>query len=139
MESKILIDISYSTREPQILINHVDSDDPRDKLISMFTGQAMPGVRDGYCRIERSHTGTAGERIAIMPLDPLEVVKHIPTIKQNALENAVIDKSGIKDIFEQQDLNAVNTMCEQSLSPDIFEKWEAVRDSLKSTRQAFKN
>lgn len=136
MESKILIDINYSTREPQILIRHIaDSEDPRDKLISMLTGQAMPGVNDGYCRIERCPSSGNAVTILITPLDPGEAIKHIPMIKQNARQNACIDTNGFNQRIEEQDLDAVETMCKESSSPDILEKWREVKEILKQTRK----
>lgn len=99
MESKILIDVSYSTRQPQILIQHKYSDDPRDKLVAMFTGEAMPGVRDGYCRIERTHSNHDIDHIQITPLDPIEAVKHIKAIVRLALENNAIDTSDVRELI----------------------------------------
>lgn len=92
MESKIMIDINYASRDPQIVIHQKESDDPRDKLVSMLTGHAMPGVRDGYCRIER-YPGT--EMIVITPLHPVDAIKHIPTIAKFAEENAACDTSEV--------------------------------------------
>ena len=94
MESKILIDINYASREPQIVISQSDSDDPRDKLVSMFAGQAMPGVRDGYCKIERYAEGN-GTKIVITPVHPVDLIKHIPTIAKFAEENAASDTSSV--------------------------------------------
>lgn len=137
MESKILIDINYSTREPQIVIQHAGGlgDDPRDKLISMLCGQSMPGARDGYCRIERSHSERGIDFIVITPLDPFEAVKHIPEIKRAARENVVIETNGFNQRIEEQDLDAVDTMCKESTSPDILEKWREVKEILKQTRK----
>ena len=90
MESKILIDINYSSRDPQIVITQKDSDDPRDKLISMFTGHSMPGVRDGYCRIERMPSDGV---VIITPVHPVDMIKHIPLIAEFAEENATCDTS----------------------------------------------
>lgn len=87
-----MIDINYSSREPQIVIHQKESDDPRDKLISMFIGEAMPGVRDGYCRIER-YPGT--EMIVITPLHPVDAIRHIPAIANYAEENASCDTSQV--------------------------------------------
>lgn len=101
MESKILIDVCYSTRQPQILIQSKQSDDPRDKLVSMFTGEAMPGVRDGYCRIERTHSNHDIDHIQITPLDPIEAVKHIKAIVRLALENNAIDTTGVRELISK--------------------------------------
>lgn len=95
MESKILIDINYASHDPQIVIKQQDSDDPRDKLISMFTGQSMPGVRDGYCRIERMPNVTGGSEVIITPVHPLDMIDHIPTIAKLAEENATCDTSRV--------------------------------------------
>lgn len=134
MESKILIDINYSTREPQILIHHVQrSDDPRDKLITMLVGQAMPGVRDGYCRIERSQANDKFEVVVITPLDPGEAVKHIPLIKEQAIQNECTDTGGVKEKVYGQDLEAVNVLCKNNLPPDVLAKWREVRQILKQT------
>lgn len=95
MESKIMIDINYASREPQIVINEKSSDDPRDKLVAMFTGQAMPGVRDGYCRIERYPNSDGSTQIVITPLHPLDAIGHIPLIAQFAKENATCDTSSV--------------------------------------------
>jgi hypothetical protein len=100
MESKIMIDINYASREPQIVISQNDSDDPRDKLVSMFTGQAMPGVSDGYCRIERYPEGN-GTKVVITPVHPVDMIKHIPTIAKFAEENAPSDVSAeLRKIIE---------------------------------------
>lgn len=149
MESKILIDINYASREPQVIIQHKESDDPRDKLIAMFAGQAMPGVRDGYCRIERSHSAKDTDFITITPLDPIEAVKHVKAIKRLALENACIDTAGVKEMIEKQELSEnilsepellkqLDDMCVQSLSPDAYQKWSEIMWTLKGNRQAFK-
>lgn len=93
-----MIDINYASRDPQIVIHQSDGDDPRDKLISMFTGEAMPGVRDGYCRIERypndEKTGTV---VVITPIHPVEMIKHIPLIIQYASENAASDTAAVPE------------------------------------------
>ena len=57
----------------------------------MLAGQAMPGVRDGYCRIERSHSDKDIDYIVITPLDPGAVLKNIPSMVRLALDNKVID------------------------------------------------
>lgn len=94
MESKIMIDINYASRSPQIVIRYKDSDDPRDKLVSMLTGEAMPGVRDGYCRIER-YPGPNEEIAVITPIHPVEAIKHIPTIALLAESNGSIDTTQV--------------------------------------------
>ena len=38
---------------------------------------------------------------------------------------------------ESHTLRTVQAMCEESLDPDTFGKWELVRDTLKATRRAF--
>lgn len=40
--------------------------------------------------------------------------------------------------IERNLLKEINSMCEQSLDPEGFEKWESVVSQLKSTRQSFK-
>lgn len=126
MESNILIDISYSTREPQIVIKCRESDDPRDKLITMFAGQAMPGVRDGYCRIERSHSQKDVDFIVIVPLDPGEAVKHIPSIRDGALSNAAICRDGFKERIEKDLLHEVNPLFARTQQKGLFPKWEEI-------------
>lgn len=101
MESKIMIDINYASREPQIVINEKSSDDPRDKLVSMFTGHAMPGVRDGYCRIERYPSSDGTTQIVITPLHPLDAIGHIPIIAQLAKENATCDTSSVANRIQK--------------------------------------
>jgi hypothetical protein len=39
--------------------------------------------------------------------------------------------------IETASLDIVNEMSIESLPPDLFEKWEEVRDALTKTRQAF--
>lgn len=108
MESKILIDVNYASKMPQIAIHHVEeSEDPRDKLIAMLLGESMPGTSDGYCRIERypGKKGNAWVSI-ITPIHPVDMINHIPTIAQFAEENAACDTSGVpaklKQIIEQE-------------------------------------
>lgn len=36
---------------------------------------------------------------------------------------------------EKEILEAINAMCEQSLSPDVFEQWLDVKNSLEETRR----
>lgn len=99
MQSKIWIDINYLSRTPQIMVDYKESNDPRDKLISMLTGEAMPGVRDGYCRIER-YTELNGEtKVVITPIHPVDLIKHIPTIALLAESNAACDTSAVPDIL----------------------------------------
>lgn len=98
MESKIFIDINYSSREPQIVIHAKDSDDPRDKLVSMLTGQAMPGIRDGFCRIERyANEGM----IVITPVSPVDMIKFIPQIAETAETCKVIDTSDVPQQYRE--------------------------------------
>lgn len=131
MESKIFIDINYASRDPQIVIQRGhDSDDPRDKLITMLVGQAMPGVRDGYCRIERSERNEKVEIAIITPLDPGEAIKHIPAIKEFALSSAVCDTAGYKERVEIQDLEAVDVMCKERLGDLDFKEWQRIRKML---------
>ena len=99
MESKIFIDINYASRLPQIVIHHKESDDPRDKLISMLTGDAMPGVRDGYCRIERYPVKGELEISVITPVHPVELVNHIPMIAKAAEDNLAYDTSGMSETY----------------------------------------
>lgn len=94
MESKIVIDINYASRSPQIIIHKKESDDARDKLLAMFTGDSMPGVRDGYCRIER-YTEGLYEVVTITPVHPTEMIKHIPGIAKLAEENVFSDTSDV--------------------------------------------
>jgi len=107
MESKIMISIDYASRQPQVRILYKDSDDPRDTLVSMFIGQSMPGVSDGYCRIER-YAGQEGDAriIVITPIHPTEMINHIPAIAKYAHENAASDTSEIpqryRKILEQE-------------------------------------
>ena len=39
---------------------------------------------------------------------------------------------------EPELLERINTMCEESLSPEVFEKWQSVKEHLKSTRKNLK-
>ena len=99
MESKIFIDINYSTRSPQITIRQRDSEDTRDKLVAMLVGEAMPGVSDGYCRIER-YSDQPGTSVAIItPVHPVDMIKHILTIAKLAHDNAAVDTSGVPDAY----------------------------------------
>lgn len=103
MESKIFIDINYASRDPQIVIHSKESDDPRDKLVSMLTGHSMPGVRDGYCRIER-YPGTAKEGVeiaVITPVHPVDLIKHIPQIAELAESNKAHDTSEVPGILRR--------------------------------------
>lgn len=124
MESKIFIDVNYATRSPQITMNQKDSDDPRDKLIAMLLGEAMPGVRDGYCRIERYSDQNGVVVAVITPVGPIEMLKYIPDIIRQAEENACIDKADVPKIllalFEshRDRLLAVPTLGE-SLNDDL--------------------
>lgn len=43
-----------------------------------------------------------------------------------------------KDIGELSILDSVNEMCIESLSPDVFEKWEEVKQQLKLNRAMLK-
>ena len=94
-----MIDINYASRDPQIVIQQKESDDPRDKLISMFTGQSMPGVRDGYCRIERYAEVNGEVKVVITPVHPVELINHIPLIAKFAEENAACDTSGVAERY----------------------------------------
>lgn len=151
MESKILIDINYASREPQIVISQNDSDDPRDKLVSMFTGQAMPGVRDGYCRIERYSEGN-GTKVVITPVHPVDFIKHIPIIAKFAEENASCDTSGVPvelrkiidaeyhrlrdtdvpakleepEMVYAEALEMVDLACVEKLPHDLYKKWKDI-------------
>lgn len=138
MESKILIDINYSSRDPQILIQYKESEDPRDKLIAMLTGHAMPGVQDGYCRIERSHSHGGTDFIVITPLSPEDALKHIPSIKRFALESNVVDKATAFKAWEGQIVDSMNEMCMASLPPDLFNAWKQVEDVLRNNRHLLK-
>jgi hypothetical protein len=164
MESKILIDINYASREPQIVIHQKDSDDPRDKLVSMFTGGSMPGVRDGYCRIERYPEMNGDAKVVITPVHPEELVNHIPTIAKLAEENnsyntaevfgkylRIIENEyerlmtggahsaeGVYVTSEKWILAEMNRMCEASLDPERFDMWESVREELTLRRGALK-
>lgn len=100
MESKIFIDINYASRLPQIVINYRMSEDPRDKLVAMLTGEAMPGVRDGYCRIERYPGPAPIDEIAVItPVHPVELIKYIPLIAELAEGNASCDTSKVPEIY----------------------------------------
>ena len=82
MESKIFIDINYASRSPQIVIRQKDSEDPRDRLVGMLLGEAMPGVADGFCHIER-YSEQPGTYVAIItPVGPVDMVKYIPQIAE---------------------------------------------------------
>lgn len=119
MESKIFIDINYASREPQIAIIPVDTDDPRDKLVSMFTGHAMPGVKDGFCRIER-----VDGRIIITPIHPLDILKYIPIMRDLAELNPAIDTSGMREFYLeilQSELGRIMAVDSPSLLP-LFEQ-----------------
>lgn len=39
---------------------------------------------------------------------------------------------------EQNTIDTINEMCIESLSPDLFEKWEEIKNSLESNRSALK-
>ncbi len=41
-------------------------------------------------------------------------------------------------ISEPEILDLMDKMCIESLSPDVFEKWEAVKDQLKANRKLLK-
>jgi len=129
MESKIMIDINYASREPQIVINEKSSDDPRDKLVSMFTGQAMPGVRDGYCRIERYPSSDGTTQIVITPLHPLDAIGHIPIIAQFAKENATCDTSSVANRIQKiigeltsNSKNIINELASEIKVPTLGEE-----------------
>jgi hypothetical protein len=130
MESNILIDINYATRDPQIVLKYRDSDDPRDKLISMFAGQAMPGVRDGYCRIERSHSQKDIDFIVITPLDPGEAIKHIAAIKKFAINSACINTTGFKERIERDELEAVDSRLQEILDGEDVANWNIMKGML---------
>lgn len=99
MESKIFIDIHYASRSPQITIIQKDSDDPRDKLIAMLLGEAMPGIKDGYCQIER-YSELNGNTVAVItPINPIDMLKHLSAIIAHAEENACIDKVNVPEIL----------------------------------------
>lgn len=135
-----MIDISYASREPQILIKQQDSDDPRDKLISMLSGQAMPGVRDGYCKIERVPSVTGGSEVVITPIHPIDMIAHIPAIAIAAEMNPACDTSGVpkhyREIIEREwrrvgpaipptivALNEADKWAQSNLPPDLYKKW----------------
>lgn len=139
MESKLLIDINYASRDPQIVIQYKESSDPRDKLLAMLSGQAMPGVLDGYCTIERFATENGFEAVIITPLHPGDTIKRIPLIKKLALENLCVDTDGYKETIERQDLEAVTAMCVESLNPTLFEQWEKIVEALKARRRSLIN
>ena len=80
---------------PQVKIQYKSSDDPRDTLIAMLTGESMPGVRDGYCRIERYPGENGFETAVITPIDPVEMVKHIPLIGEYAFNSPVRDTAEV--------------------------------------------
>jgi hypothetical protein len=160
MESKIMIDINYASREPQVVISQRDSEDPRDKLISMFTGGSMPGVREGYCRIERYSELNVESKVVITPVHPVDLIDHIPLIAKFAEENVSCDTSEvpgkyrkvIEDEYERLRIGGVqkaepselwilgemNVMCAESLDPERFDKWESVREELRLRRRALK-
>lgn len=154
MESKIFIDINYASRDPQIVIHSKESDDPRDKLVSMLTGHSMPGVRDGYCRIER-YPGPAkeGSEIAVItPIHPTEAIKHIPQIVELATNNNTYSRDEVKAKYkeiliaeitkirdEDEDfavadpeltyeaaLEMVDHVCVEKLPPDVYKKWKDI-------------
>lgn len=150
MESKIMIDINYASRDPQIVIHFKESDDPRDKLVSMLTGHAMPGVRDGYCRIERYPGPKDAEIAVITPVHPTALIQHIPMIVNAAENNATCDTSGVaetyRSIIESEShrlriggvdpeltyaaaLEMVNDASSEKLPADLHKKWhEAMLD-----------
>lgn len=94
-----MIDINYASRDPQIVIRQKESDDPRDKLVSMFTGQSMPGVRDGYCKIERFAETNGETNVTITPVHPVDLIKHIPTIALLAESNGSIDTRAVPETY----------------------------------------
>lgn len=153
MESKIFIDINYASRDPQIVIHSKESDDPRDKLVSMLTGHSMPGVSDGYCRIERYPGGKDGAEIAVItPINPAKLVQCIPMIVNAAENNAAIDTSGVSETWrsivecewnrirpkgEKRDepivdpgltmaaaLEMVDHACVEKLPPGVYKIWK---------------
>lgn len=86
MESKIQIDFTVH-RQERILINFIPSDDLRDKLIGMFLQTATPHnqVCDGYCILSKLEGNKNGGFTAeLLPIHPIDMVKHIDLIKQNA-------------------------------------------------------
>lgn len=98
----MMIDINYASRDPQIVIRQKESEDPRDKLVSMFTGHSMPGVRDGYCRIERYPDETNGEmKVVITPIHPIDMIGHILYIAKLALENNSLNTAVVLDQYEK--------------------------------------
>jgi len=106
MESKIFVDIDYATRDPRIKIYYKDSEDCRDKLISMITGQSMPGSSDGFCRIERYPNSSATDHgcdgvIVITPVGPVEMIGFITQIRDYAFDNFCIDTSGGRETYKK--------------------------------------
>ena len=84
MESKIQIDIDIH-RQELIHIQCAATDDLRDKLLNMFLGTALPHeILDGYCRISLVGTKDGIIHAEIVPIHPLDMVKHIDIIKENA-------------------------------------------------------
>jgi hypothetical protein len=147
MESKIMIDINYASRDPQIVIQQKESDDPRDKLVSMFTGHSMPGVRDGYCRIERYPEINGDAKVVITPVHPVELINHIPLIAKFAEENAASDTSEVPKRYRKiikgesdrlkikdedpemvfaQALEMVDVVCVGKLPHDLYKKWKDI-------------
>jgi len=102
MESKIFIDINYASRTPQIVVHRGgESDDPRDKLIDMLLGEAMPGVSAGYCLIER-YAERDGKTVSVItPVHPTEMISHIPLIAQYAHENKAVDTAKVPKRYEE--------------------------------------
>lgn len=111
----------------------------------------MPGVRDGYCRIERFPGVKDTEISVITPVHPVDMISHIPAIAELAQDNGAIDTSkapgayrtiiegeynrlGIGGVRKADDEIQYDTLWEawdgradewavKNLSPDLYRKW----------------
>lgn len=61
----------------------------------------MPGVRDGYCRIERYADDLDTYVAVITPVGPVHMIDHIPTIAKLAEENAAVDTSKVPERYRK--------------------------------------
>lgn len=89
-----MIDIDYENT-PSIAISQRNTEDVRDRLVSLFINKAVPKdiFLDGFARISRLEVLDNGTvKAEIIPIHPLDMPKYIDHIQKNAAEFKLITK-----------------------------------------------
>lgn len=125
MDSRISIEVEFETGAPYIRVLEKSTDDLRDKAVRYFR-RRLDGTSK-WARIEFGSSSLDGNEQTwlIHPLSPSELPEQA---------HQLTEVSGLS--MEQVLLDKINAMCIESLDPETFEKWDAVKTSLRNNREA---